>query len=159
MRRCVLSLVVAVLVTVTVGCGTMMNQSPPGTYFNSGSHRPNRLYGGVRRDGELLVNHIAQVARGEPTGSCSSISEHDPVTGEFVTRDTTPVSQKVMNATVITLFFVADFPLSFLADTIFLPVDFFAQWKRLTGRTYVNEQPKQEVSPQKEGVHPSTHTK
>jgi uncharacterized protein YceK len=132
----------------------MMNQSPPGTFFNSGAHRPNRLYGGVRRDGELLVNHVAQVARGEPTGSHSSVSEHDPVTGESVWRDTTPVSQKVRNAVGIPLLFLVDIPLSFVGDTIFLPVDIIAQWKRLTGRTPVEEKFKPDEPPPLEGVQP-----
>lgn len=155
MKRGVLVLFAVVLALTAVGCGTMVNQSPPGSYFNyHGRMRPNRLYGGVRSDGEMLAEHITKVARGEPTGSSSSFSEHDPVTGEFVTRDTTPAAQKTLNAIGISLMFAVDFPLSFVADTIFLPVDILAQWKRLTGQMLAEENPKQDEVPPLGGPHP-----
>lgn len=148
MKRCTLALFAVVAALPAIGCGTFLNHQPPGTYFNyKGQLRPNRLYGGVRTDSEMLTAHVAAVARGEPTGSSSSFSEHDPVTGEWVTRDTTPVFQKTSNAIGIALFFIADFPLSFVADTIFLPVDIIAQWKRLTGRTPAIEKPVQDEVP------------
>lgn len=160
MKRCVLVLFAILAVLPAVGCGTLVNQSPPGSYFNyHGRMRPHRLYGGVRSDGEMFAEHVATVARGEPTGSSSSLSEHDPVTGEWVTRDTTPVAQKTMNAIGITLLFAIDFPLSFVADTIFLPVDVIAQWRRLTGRTSEEEKPKQDEVPPPEGSPPGLSRK
>ena len=133
MKRALFAVVVLFATIPTVGCGTLVNQSPAGTYFNAkGQTRPNRLYGGVRVDCEMVADTAARGARGESVLSSSSTSEHDPVTGEWVTRDTTPTSTKMRNAVTMTLFLAADFPLSFVADTVLLPSDILAQVKRLT---------------------------
>lgn len=134
MNRGAVALVLALAALSATGCGTFMNHQPPGSYFNAhGQRRPDRVYGGVRFDGELVADTVAGIAQGKPVFSSSSVTGHDPATGEWGTRDTTPVSQQVRNAITMTLLLAADFPLSFVADTILLPADLYAQWKRLTG--------------------------
>lgn len=149
MNRGALAVVLVLATIPAVGCGTLVNQSPPGSYFNCrGETRSNRVYGGVRGNGERLGEAVAKIARGDTSGlSSSSVTERDPVTGQSVTRDNTPASEKVMTAIGMTLFFAVDFPLSFVADTVLLPVDAFAQWKRLFGKPPVVEKPRPHESP------------
>lgn len=149
------SVLAALLVALSAtGCGTLVNQSSPGTYFNAqGQRRPHRLYGGVRTDGEMVADTVARVAHGESVLSSNSVTEHDPATGEWVTRDTTSTSEKVRNAITMTLFLAADFPLSFVADTLLLPCDIYAQWKRLTSEPPA-ENPKPDELPPTEGSLP-----
>lgn len=134
MCRAVCVLVAACAALPAVGCGTLVNQSEPGMYFNADNHRPYRIYGGVRTDGEHLLKVFTMVARGESVLSSSTVTEHDPATGEYGTRDSTSGPVKVLNAIELTLYFAADPLLSFAADTFLLPWDMSFQWRRLTGR-------------------------
>lgn len=93
------------------GCGTLLNQSPPGSMFNSdGSRKSQRPFGGIWSDLETLGNTYKEAFRGEKTP-----------------RQT---------ATMILfcpLMVAVDLPLSTIGDTILLPWDAKATILRLRG--------------------------
>ena len=59
MRRTLLCTLAAGCLLSAVGCGTLLNQSPKGSFFNvKGEHRPYRVYGGVRTDVEAVFSPV-----------------------------------------------------------------------------------------------------
>lgn len=63
MRRTLLCTLAAGCLLSSVGCGTFLNQSPKGSYFNvTGTRRPYRVYGGVRTDLEVVFSPLENKA-------------------------------------------------------------------------------------------------
>ena len=135
-------LVVLLASISVVGCGTMVNQSEKGSYLNHEErYRPHRIYGGVRVSAEALADPYRKMATGEPVDLLRTHSLHSVENGEPVETDLTTIGEKASTLTTYTLLWSISIPLSLVADTIFLPFDAWAQFKRLTGVRTGERQP------------------
>lgn len=104
------------------GCGSLLNQSPPGAMFNiDGERRPYRAFGGVRTDVELCSGTFGAVLRGEQSAS---------------------------RYLFLPLMLAVDLPLSAVTDTVLLPWDLRAsiQWHR-DGKPSPKVKPRPEPDP------------
>jgi uncharacterized protein YceK len=91
---------------LTSGCGTFLNQQPPGSMSNiDGERRPYRAYGGVRTDLDFATQSLGILIRGE---------------------------HQYGYAFLVPLFIAADLPFSAVADTLLLPWDLKGEikWRR-----------------------------
>lgn len=100
-----------------VGCGTLANHNPEVSYANC-AFRPNRIYGGVRADAEVLATPVGMLARGQ-----SLLADHPELPGEVPSQEEKIIAGVMLKPTAL-----LDLPLSFVADTIMLPWDIAAQW-------------------------------
>lgn len=118
MKRAAFTFVALFATISAVGCGTLSNQHALGIFTYGLEKRDQRVYGGVRSDGEKIGDLLVKDARseGEPTAL-------------------------IWIVPCMTLFYLSDMPLSFLADTLLLPWDIRAQWKRLTDEKATEVQP------------------
>jgi len=133
MRRGAFALVALFAVLPAVGCGTILsNQRVFGELSDYGlGVREQRVYGGVRSDGEMIGKAWVKWASGD-TDMGGSLWHQSPED-----RYRLP---NVLFVPYVTLYLLVDMPLSLVADTIMLPWDIRAQWRRLTGKTPLVEQ-------------------